>query len=157
MSVARKASLFLLATLSAYGALVGTNEGEFWPFSIYPMFSQGGKPWSRAIVVEVEDDVIAWDTLSANDLPGEPFGLLEHGIDPIDLSNFVSKTRTWDAERVRGLEHMFQEQRASAKNLLVMRVNGRLLPSDSVEVSFVPYALMTPTTTHLNPALDRGP
>lgn len=35
--------------------LVSTHRGEFWPFSIFPMFSQAGNPWSRGVVENVRD------------------------------------------------------------------------------------------------------
>lgn len=34
--------------LVVYGLLVAIHLGEFWPFSIYPMFSQTGNPWTGA-------------------------------------------------------------------------------------------------------------
>ena len=153
MGVRQKSIALLLGTFVAYGVLVATNEGEFWPFSIYPMFSQAGKPWSRAVVVEVEDDIIAWDTLTASELPGRPYALLEHGIDPIDLSNFVSKTRVWDEARVSGLHRMFGYRGGEYGKLVVMRVNGVLTPSDSVILNFVPYAALSDEGVDLNPVL----
>lgn len=144
----------LLGTLLVYALLVATHEGEFWPFSIYPMFSQAGHPWSRAIVRDVSGtEAVPWDTVAArSDLPGVPFPLAEHGIDPIDLSNFVSKTQTWNADRVNGLRTMFYDH-ADERDLLVMRVNGRLVGSDSVAVEFVPYVLIRADTSALHPAL----
>lgn len=75
------------------------------------MFSRAGRPWSRAIVCDFshETSTPRWTSVSAAQLPGEPFALLPHGIDPIDLANFVSKTETWDADRVRGLRQMFYD------------------------------------------------
>src|SRR5690606_30809333 len=92
----KRAGRVLLFSLAAYALLVGANEGEFWPFSIYPMFSQGGIPWSRAVVRDVSSEPVrSWSTVQASDLPGEAYPLLEHGVDPIDLANFVSKSRVW--------------------------------------------------------------
>lgn len=144
----------LLGTLLVYALLVATHEGEFWPFSIYPMFSQAGHPWSRAVVRDMSDaEAVAWDTVTARDgLPGAPFPLAEHGIDPIDLANFVSKTQTWNTARVHGLRTMFYDQ-AAERDLLVMRVNGRLAGLDSVAVEFVPYVLVRADTAALRPDL----
>ena len=135
------------------------NLGEFWPFSIYPMFSQGGIPWSRAVVREVDDDptAVQWEALRASELPGRPYALLDYGISPIDLANFVSKSNTWHDERVRGLRRMFGEPVLEDRNLLVVRVNGRITEADSVDVTFVPYVMMTRDTTFLNPDLNRYP
>lgn len=143
-----------MGTLLVYGVLVATHLGEFWPFSIYPMFSQGGQPWSRAVVRDVTDDPEApgWNPLSISELPGRPYPLLEHGVDYNDLANFVSKTETWDAERLRAIERMFYDQRAS-RELLILRVSGRLDEADSVRIEFVPYVYLRPDSVLLNPAL----
>lgn len=153
----RRSRRALLASFVAYALLVSVNLGEFWPFSIYPMFSQGGIPWSRAVVMDVGDDASAmqWGDLSSEDLPGDPYPLTEHGISPIDLANFVSKSRVWDEARVGGLRRMFGERELERTSLLVVRVNGRIVEDDSVAVSFVPYVLMHRDTTQLNPVLQR--
>lgn len=49
--------------LVVYALLVATHLGEFWPFSIYPMFSQAGTPWTRAVVRELPSQTDP-DTLS---------------------------------------------------------------------------------------------
>jgi len=155
MSIIRKRALFILfGTLLAYGVLVGTHEGEFWPFSIYPMFSQAGRPWSRAIVHDIPDgEAVAWKPASSRDaLPGIPFPLSDHGISPIDLADFIFKTETWSPDRVNGLRSMFYDQ-VGSHNLLVIRVNGRLAGRDSVAIEFVPYALVRADTSILNPDL----
>lgn len=151
-----RARTLLLGTLLIYGILVATHKGEFWPFSIYPMFSQAGNPWSRALVREVppQADSVAWTSVSSFEaLPGEPFPMAEYGIDPIDLANFVSKTETWDAKRLDGMRTMFYD-RVDLQNLLVVRVNGRLAGRDTVALEYVPYVLMRTDTTALNPRLS---
>jgi hypothetical protein len=154
----RRAVRALLVTFVIYGLLVASHLGEFWPFSIYPMFSRGGNPWSRAVVRTVPADADAtWQTATAKDLPGKPYPLLDHGIDPIDLSNFVSKTTTWHANRVQGLRDMFQADELGARDLVVMRVNGRIDARDSVIVEFVPYARLGADTTRLHPDLPTRP
>ena len=155
MSPARTSAIILLTSFVVYGLLVSTNEGEFWPFSIYPMFSQGGNDWSRALVREVEADHADWDTLAVRSLPGKPFPLLQHGIDPIDLANFVSKTRVWNDARVDGLRRMFGEDLDRPGGLLVLRVNGRMTTPDSIGVEAVPYALLTSSGAELNPVLSQ--
>ena len=152
----RRAKRWLLISFVVYGVLVATHLGEFWPFSIYPMFSQGGNPWSRAIVRDVtaEPDSVAWDTLPLHDLPGDPFPVLAHGIDPIDLANFVSKTKTWNANRAAGLQQMFYDN-TTDRRLLVLRVTGTLDDRDSVQVAFIPYALLAGEEIYLNPQLPR--
>ena len=155
MPVYRKATTVLVATFLVYGVLVATHLGEFWPFSIYPMFSKGGNPWSRAVVRDVTDaPPVSWEMMTAEELPGEPFATLPNGIDPIDLANFVSKTQRWDEDRVAGLRQMFYDQ-LDEHRLLVMRVNGKIDEGDSVAVVFVPYVLLEEDGATLNPALPR--
>jgi len=144
----------MIVTFLVYAVLVAAHLGEFWPFSIYPMFSKGGNPWSRSVVRVVDTDSLAdWQAYSASELPGVGYPLLEHGVDPIDLSNFVSKTKTWTPERIEGLRTMFYANELD-ENLLVMRVNGRITETDSVVVEFVPYALISRSGASLNPALN---
>lgn len=140
-----------------YALFVAGNEGEFWPFSIYPMFSRGGIPWSRAVVREVPDDSVRWEPVTLHELPGEPYALAEHGIDHIDLANFVSKTEVWDDRRVTGLRKMFGSAELERSRLLVMRATGRIIEGDSVALSFVPYALLAAEKTTLNQELRRTP
>lgn len=153
----RRSLHLLIGTLVVYALLVAPHEGEFWPFSIYPMFSQGGHDWSRAVVRELPEEAESpfdWAaTTNEAGLPGEGFPLSRHGIDEIDLTNFVSKTERWTPERASALQHMFYD-RLEGRALLVMRVNGRL-EADSVEVEYVPYALLRADTTVLNPGLPR--
>ena len=155
MNIYRRSAKALGLTFLAYALLVATNLGEFWPFSIYPMFSQGGIPWSRAVVREVESDPdsVRWHAVSAGELPGEPYALLDYGISPIDLANFVSKSRVWNENRVAGLRRMFGEEELGRNSLLVMRVNGRITPDDSVQVSFVPYVYLGADSSRLNPEI----
>lgn len=156
MNPLRRAGRVTLVTLIFYGVLVGTNLGEFWPFSIYPMFSQGGNPWSRSAVRDVTDaDPISWESYTFDELPGSPYPLLAHGVDPIDLSNFLSKSTRWDDARIEGLRKMFAARALNDTRLLVMRVNGRITEEDSVIVEFVPYALLASDATTMNEELPR--
>jgi len=150
----RRAGRLLLWTLVIYTLLVATHRGEFWPFSIYPMFSQAGNPWSRTVVRNVSDELspVQWDTTSLDSLPGRPFALRPHGVNNIDLANFVSKTKTWTPNRIDGLRSLFAEPLSDHK-LLVMRVSGQRTHGDSVVVDFVPYVYMSADSTALHPSL----
>jgi len=156
MSPLPKAIRITIATLVVYALLVVTNLGEFWPFSIYPMFSRGGHPWSRALVRDVtsETEAIPWSPVSMSDLPGRPFALVPNDIDQIDLANFVSKTERWDDRRVEALRMLFSA-RLNGRRLLVMRADGRIDEDDSVRVQFIPYALLSPSGVEMNPSLNR--
>src|SRR5690625_7490964 len=60
---ASKALKILGVLFLVHAILVSTHEGEFWPFSIYTMFSQAGNPWERAMVLDVTDLEVSvlWD------------------------------------------------------------------------------------------------
>jgi hypothetical protein len=75
-------------------------------------------------------------------------------VDNIDLANFVSKTEAWTPRRVQGLQSLFKPHLPDHE-LLVMRVNGRMVEGDSVVVDFVPYVYMHADSTALNPDLRR--
>jgi hypothetical protein len=82
-----------------YGVLVATHKGEFWPFSIFPMFSQAGGEWSRAVVREVprEEAPTDWEPLLQTELPGEPLALTDYGLRH-DLANLAREEAPTDWE-----------------------------------------------------------
>ncbi len=127
--------------------------GEFWPFSIYPMFSRGGHPWVRSHMREIDDpaDPQLWRVRTIDELPGRPYALNPRGINQNDIANYIAKARSWDAQRVDGLRSVFEED-LRQKNLLLYRVDGTLA-GDSVLVAFTPFLLMAPDTTTFNPTL----
>ena len=127
--------------------------GEFWPFSIYPMFSRGAHPWVRSHVREVDDvaDPQLWRVRGFDDLPGRPYVLNTRGIMQNDIANFIAKARSWDAQRVAGIRSVFEVDLRD-KNLLLYRVDGTI-GDDSVSVTFTPFLLMAPDTTYFNPTL----
>ena len=152
-------TVLVLLHLGHFGSVWPPQEtrhelGEFWPFSIYPMFSRGGHPWVRTHMREVADasDPQLWQTRSFTDLPGTPYALGPRGINQNDIANFISKARTWDARRVAGIRSVFEED-LRHKNLLIYRADGTIA-GDSVSVVFTPFLLMAPDTTYFNPDLD---
>ena len=146
-------------TFLVYALLVATHLGEFWPFSIFPMFSQAGNPWSRAIVRDVSDtanlDAISWDIVEDGQLPGKPVALTSHGVDPIDLANFVSKTQKWDEKRLNGLRNMFRADELGAQQLLIFKAGGKMNTEDVIILHFEPYVLLNSEGTQVNPRLPR--
>lgn len=156
MNAHRKALRIIGGVFVAYALLVAPHEGEFWPFSIYPMFSQAGDPWTRALVREVPTDLpdsSRWKVTSLDDLPGKPFPLAPNGVFQNDLANYVSKTRDWDHSRLRGIRTMFSADTLQTRQLLVMRVQGALSSGDSVAVTATPFILLSSDSTWLNPEL----
>ncbi len=148
----RKALRVIVGVLISFALLVGTHLGEFWPFSIYPMFSRGGHPWVRAVVRNVDPAMVSWQPETEASLPGRPFPLAPAGINQNDVANFVSKSDRWDARRVGALRHVFGEN-LGGRALLVYRTDGRIVNGDSVAVVYTPFILLTPDATHFNPDL----
>lgn len=153
-TVYRRAGRLLIGTLVLYGLLVATHRGEFWPFSIYPMFSQAGQPWSRVIVHEVPQAwTPAWDTVSLDKLHGKPFALKQVGQGNKDISEYVARTKDWTPERISGLRALLSPA-SSQRNLLVIQARGRLSERDSLIVEHVPLLLLKPDTSFVHPRLS---
>ncbi|MBB4070129.1 hypothetical protein GGQ18_002737 [Salinibacter ruber] len=155
MGFPKRALQIVGGVLVVYALLVATHLGEFWPFSIYPMFSQAGNPWTRAMVREMpsqtDPDTLSWDAVSLQSLPGASYPLAPKGINQNDVANYVSKTDQWSDERVQGLRSLFTKGRSLSAPLLVFRVRGEL-NSDSVGVAATPVLLFAPDTTRINPS-----
>lgn len=136
--------------------LVATHLGEFWPFSIYPMFSQAGNPWTRALLTELPPSQrdIDWDVTGRDGIVGNPLGTKNIGVDQIDFSNFVVKTKNWNKKRLEALRFMLGEQELENKNLLVYKVNGKLSDQDQVKITYTPFLYFTKDSTYYNPQLD---
>lgn len=146
---------FLGIVLICYAALVATHEGEFWPFSIYPMFSQAGNPWTRAMVIDVtdsrHDDI--WETVSFDANPVKQVPVGRYGVDQIDFSNFVSKTEVWTESRLEAMHSMFGVTAIGRNRWLVAKVHGKMAGKDSVTVEIQPLILLTDDSAVLNPYL----
>lgn len=136
--------------------LLASHKGEFWPFSIYPMFSKAGNPWSRAVVRDVSTsqlDNIDWAELEVSDLPGAPFKLNINTLDNIDYANFINKTAVWTPERIAALRSFFNKYNGDDKILFCYSVKGRLDEEEDIEISAHPYVILTPDTVWINPIL----
>lgn len=133
--------LFMVHTL-----LVATHKGEFWPFSIYPMFSQAGNPWARAMVLDVSelDEAEMWEKQAYPLASDEPVvSLRTLGVDQIGYSNFVARTTDWTISRQRALYSMFGAESLKNKKWMVVLVRGSLTVNDAVESTVEPLILLT--------------
>lgn len=152
----KKGIYILSGTVLLYGILVATHKGEFWPFSIYPMFSQAGNPWTRALVRDVSDGStpVNWNDKTKQELPGNAFAMNEIGINQNDLANFISKTENWSDEQVNGLRKYFKGK-LDKEQFLIFMVRGRLSEekSDSVAITYIPYIYLSSDSTLFNPRL----
>lgn len=155
-SFQKKSSRYLLFVLVIYAVLVAPHEGEFWPFSIYPMFSKAGQPWTRAIARDMTStpEQQRWETTDLQGLHGSPVSLQDFGVDQIDYANFVSKTDHWDHKRQTALQQMFGSQNLADKKVMVMKVSGLFNNQDSIVVQAVPLFLVSGDTVRSNPTLS---
>lgn len=135
--------------------LVATHEGEFWPFSIFPMFSQAGNPWSRGMVQQIEGpiDSVDWQPKALSEVEHSALSLDSIGVDDIDYANFVSKTEEWNPKRVQALRDMLDVQAYPGSKWMITQVKGYLTEEDSVVVQAIPLFLFTPDTTLRSPNL----
>ncbi|NGP76780.1 hypothetical protein G3570_09055 [Balneolaceae bacterium YR4-1] len=133
---------------------MATHLGEFWPFSIYPMFSQAGKPWKRAVVRDVStiEDSTIWKNYNHDNLAGEPVPLDDFNINTNDIANLLSKTDTWTEAKVNGVRKLFSKNIGS-QELLILQARGMLTEQDSVDVQFIPFIYLSQDTTILNSEL----
>ncbi|MCC5906288.1 MAG: hypothetical protein JJU13_08785 [Balneolaceae bacterium] len=145
-------------TLLIYAMLVASHEGEFWPFSIYPMFSQAGNPWTRAMVMDVTDlpDEEIWLNQPLESKAGTPVALREIGVDQIDYSNFISKTENWTDSRRDAVRTMFGPENIGEARWMAAKVHGRMIGEDSVAVQIQPFLLVTADSVYMNPLLDES-
>src|SRR5690625_2128670 len=133
--------------------LVATHEGEFWPFSIYPMFSQAGQPWSRGVVENVQDTSRAdlWETKPIEKISNRILPLEDYAIHEIDYANYISKTKNWDEEKVNGLRSSFQIDHHPGQMWMATRVTGHIDDQNNVTIMAIPMFLFTADTTYRNP------
>lgn len=157
-SLAKKGMKVIGILLLIYASLVATHEGEFWPFSIYPMFSQAGNPWTRAMVLNVtdqpEDEI--WNPRTLAELSDEPVSVGDLGVDQIDYSNFISKTENWTVTRRNALRSMFGPENIGNERWMAAKVRGRLVDEDSVAVIIQPFLLVTADSVYMNPQLNES-
>jgi hypothetical protein len=147
MTPSRQFRYAALALMVAYGALVASHGGEFWPFSIFPMFAKAGRVWSRAIVRDVGADFsgVRWSELEPHELPGRPFPLDAVSIDQNDLSALVSPPGDrLDGARLGMLDRWFQEVRGD-RHLVIYAAHGWFDGDGLVRVRYRPVALVGPS------------
>ena len=109
-ATASRATKALIGVGIAHALLAATHGGEFWPFSIYPMFSKAGRPWARALVIEAGPSPLRQqlDTqYRLDDLPGTPLGLEALGIPQNDVSSLVQRADRWGAPEIAALKQLF--------------------------------------------------
>jgi hypothetical protein len=145
-----------LALLSLAGiALLASHLGEFWPYSIYPMFSVAGRPWRRAIAREVSDVPAGeiWRTRTVETLVGRAFPVAQHGIPQIDFTEYVNHSSRWDDARVTGIRALFAAP-LRTRTLLIYEVRGDVDDRGKALTEAEPVVLLEPTRSELPPDRD---
>ena len=155
MQIFNKHKKIVLVVFLISALLLATHKGEFWPFSIFPMFSTAGQPWSRALVEEVRDTTRSdlWEVKPLQSIENRVLSLDKYGVYEIDFANYMNKTQNWDQNKINGLRSTLQINNHPDKMWMATKVTGKLSSSDSITVQTVPLILFTADTTILNPLL----
>lgn len=152
-SLYKRTGKALVLILCLYASLTATHRGEFWPFSIYPMFSKAGKPWVKVITrkIRAQPDSIGWKViLSPNHLAGKPLALRTVGTNRNDLANYITQTHHWSGKAIRGLRGLYNGA-AQNNSLLIYKVTGALdSTNDSVMVEYVPFLYLSADTARFS-------
>jgi hypothetical protein len=135
---------------------ISLGDGEFWPFSKFPMFARAGRSWKRSIVREVSVEdlqrplVEVWE----KELPGEPVALHHFQINQDDLSAVVrSLTQPLSDEQATLLAQYFDRLRHE-KTMVLYAAFGRFRSDRSVRVRFLPLAVIGPDGVRDVPPVD---
>ncbi len=103
----QKTKKIFISVFVIYAILVASHEGEFWPFSIYQMFSEGGKDWSKSLLLDLPEEecsIAAFESLE--ELSEYAIALIPHSVSQSDLSNYVKRARYWDDPTISGLQSL---------------------------------------------------
>jgi hypothetical protein len=141
----------------AYALLVAPHEGEFWPFSIYPMFSSAGNAWERSLIVtphDVPPSGFTWEESFLSELTGDVVPLRPLAIPQNDLSDFLRRTADWDARQRETVEHLISRARTDSGPIILYRIRGELV-QEGVNVIASPVLLLESAGKMvLNPAME---
>lgn len=125
--------------------LLASHGGEFWPFSYLPMFSKGGRPFSRMLVRDVGTVPPARYREPA--LLGEPFPLARAGIEQTDVSKLVASFGSeLEPDEAHVLARLFEQPRR-ARTLLIYAAQGELARG-GVELRYRPLFVLDARGAH---------
>jgi hypothetical protein len=138
----QRAKRVFLGLMIVYVSLVATHQGEFWPFSIFPMFSQAGKSWDRIVVRELSDEeirILQWKSFTDEEhLLGEPFALSSINLDQNDLAGFVRNTSEWTPDRIEALQTFFKFHENDSFKLVFSVVGEWDTDAEEVRLIYTP-------------------
>jgi hypothetical protein len=150
-AASRRFKFIGIGLLLTYALIAMTGDGEFWPFSKFPMFSRAGRPWTRALAVELAAPVSeqALGEVWEKELPGRPFALHHYQINQDDLSAVMrSYTPPLTDEQTDFLAKYFERVRHD-RTLVLYSVRGRFRQDRSVRERFTPVAIIA--SSRFNP------
>jgi hypothetical protein len=154
----RKAASLVVVVLVAYAGLTLTHGGEYWPFSVFPMFSKPRPSWSTPVIREIAktagDEI--WQVTSLDHLPGSGFSLDTYGVKIHELRSVFLSNEAWEPNEILSLRSLIGEANIRGRRLLVMDVRGQLDPDDRVSVACLPLAILSENDTRLSPVLRHG-
>lgn len=159
MTLEKKTSKILVGSFLVYAILVATHLGEFWPFSVYPMFSKAGRPWNRSLVRQINQSDLnpntLWKVTDFDNLPGEQVVMNDLGISQNDIANMVSKTKVWDKDKVSNLRKLFGGH-LEGQIFLIYKVRGEKVEDADrpIAIKFTPFTVLLSDTTWFNPNLQ---
>lgn len=89
--------------IAVYAAALAMFRGECWPFSVFPMFSSGPRPWVHAVVRECAEPTpeLSDGWLTREELPCAPLPLDSLGLQQNDLSSLVRNVVRGDVSEER--------------------------------------------------------
>jgi len=138
----------IIITLFLYAALLSTHAGEFWPFSTYQMFSQGGKGWEKPVLVEMDESSCRAASFShLSQLEPHTISLADYNIDHRDFSDYISFRKCWEQEDLQGLQRLIKpvlQRYESCIILISTELNEGVITS-----SFAPFLFMNTEQTSI--------
>jgi hypothetical protein len=156
-SARRRAMQAVGAVLLVWALTVLPHHGEFWPFSIYPMFARAGQSWTNALVIEVDPQgphgATPWGPWRLDQLPGAIYPAKVAGVSALDLAQMVKLTSEWTDDRVGLYRKLFARALLDGRSLLLVRADGHLSGTGAAEVELTGLLLLEPDGHTLNPQL----
>ena len=152
MSSSEKIKKTLWILILFYVSLVATHRGEFWPMSIFPMFSQTNITWEKVFVQIVENFEFNENQYSYDlgSLPGKPFRLDNTSISQNDLSNYIQRTENWDKGEIMHIRNYFKDYLAEQDLLIIQAKNVLENRKEEFKIKYHPYIYLSSDTTIIN-------
>lgn len=150
-SVERRFKIVGCVLLAINLCAISIGDGEFWPFSKFPMFSRAGRPWKRAFVREVSAEELRQPLVEVaeRELPGKPVALHHFHINQDDISAVVRTLKQPVSEEQAALLAQYFDRLRHDRTMVLYEAYGRFRSTDrSVRVRFLPRLIIGPDGVH---------